>query len=82
MRAVHAATYRVAVGKILAANREGRERLRTQARAMGWLEWLHDRALAGDSRALAALRPGRQPSLARLRASRLRRAGRRWRPTA
>jgi hypothetical protein len=56
MRAVHAATYRVAVGKILAANRVGREKLRTQARAMGWLEWLQTQALAGDSIALAALR--------------------------
>ena len=56
MRSVHAATYRAAVGKILAANREAREELRTQARAMGWLEWLQDQAFAGDGVALAALR--------------------------
>jgi hypothetical protein len=56
MRAVHAATYRAAVGKTLAANREARETLRTQTRAMGWLEWLQAQALAGDSVALAALR--------------------------
>ncbi len=56
MRAVHAATYRSALGKILSASRDARERLRTQALAMGWLEWLQAKALAGDSVALAALR--------------------------
>jgi hypothetical protein len=56
IQAVHAATYRSAVGTVLAATQEAREALRTQARAMGWLEWLQGQALGGDSVALAALR--------------------------
>jgi hypothetical protein len=56
LRAVHAATHRAAVGQILAASHEVREKLRSDARAMGWLEWLQDQAIAGDGMALAALR--------------------------
>ncbi len=56
LRAVHAATYRAALDKVLAANKGARETLRSGAGAMGWLEWLQDQALAGDRVALAALR--------------------------
>jgi len=56
LRAVHAATYRAALDKVLAANKGARETLQSGARAMGWLEWLQDQALVGDSVALAALR--------------------------
>jgi hypothetical protein len=56
MRAVHAGTQKAAVGKVLAAHREARVQLRSNGRAMGWLEWLQAQALAGDSEALAALR--------------------------
>ncbi len=56
LRATQAATYRAALAKVLAAKKAEREKLRSGARAMGWLEWLQDQALAGDTQALAALR--------------------------
>jgi hypothetical protein len=56
LRALHAATHRVALDKVLAAHRGAREQLQSGARAIGWLGWLQDQALAGDSEALAALR--------------------------
>jgi hypothetical protein len=56
LRATQAATYRVAVGKILAANKDERQKLRSGGKAIGWLEWLQAQALAGDTQALAALR--------------------------
>lgn len=56
LRANHAATYRAAVGEVLATSKDERQRLRSGDRAIGWLEWLQAQALAGDPQALAALR--------------------------
>ncbi len=56
LRATQAATYRAALGKVLAVAKDERQKLRSGGKAIGWLEWLQAQALAGDTQALAALR--------------------------